>query len=110
MKSDFTEDIKEGIYVGGIAGAAASLYYGIDKSVFFLQRYQLPVYQYIGMASGIGTMLTNIFIEEDGSFAAAVVSGFLTIAANKMVDSPVTPLIVATVAAPAHLLRQKIKN
>lgn len=110
MKLNFSEDIKDGFYTGIIAGAIATYFYGLNKTVQIKNYLTMPTALYIGLSTAVGTTASQILVDADEPLLAASVSGLCTVIANELVDSPVPALAVAAVSAPPALVRQLNKK
>jgi hypothetical protein len=110
MKENYSEDIKDGVYTGLIAAAVAAYYYGFSENVQILSSATVPTFAYIGLSTAVGTTVSQVFVDADEPLLAATVSAICSIGANEIANSPVSPIIVAGVAAPTAFLRQVNKN
>jgi hypothetical protein len=104
------EDLKDGIYTGLVASAVGAYFYGLKQTVNLQNYVSLPTWVYIGLVTSLGTTISQVFVDADEPLLAAATSGAFTIGANAIVYSPVTPVVAATVSAPAAYLRQYNKK
>lgn len=104
------DDIKDGIYTGLVASAVAAYFYGLSPTVNIRNYVFMPTWAYIGVATTVGTTVSQVFVDSDEPLLAAATSGLFTVGANILVDSPVAPVVAASVAAPTAYMRQYNKN
>lgn len=110
MTINWEEDLKDGIYTGFVAGAIAAYFYGFKPTVNLRNYVSLPTWAYIGVVTSIGTTVSQVFVDADEPLLAAATSGVFTIGANYLAESPVPPVVAATVSAPSAYLRQYNKK
>ena len=110
MKDNLQEDVKDGIYTGLIASALAAYVYGLSSRVNILSYGSMPNWAYIGLATTVGTTISQILVDADEPLLSAAASAAISVGANYLVDSPVSPLIVGVVSGPPALVRQLNKK
>ena len=110
IKDNLEDDIKDGLYTGIMSSGIAAYIYGLEPRLNILDRLSVPTWAYIGATTAIGTTIAQILVDDNEPFISALFSAGFTVFANYAANSPVTPAIVAAVAAPTAVTRQLYKN